>query len=133
MNAKQMTIIAGCLLICVLLAGATFLPWLRIQYHLRALRQMQKEKPVFQSMQDCDRQCQALIKLGYMEHIEMSFQHRVLTGAVWQTFVSEARQRMPTNDIYWSAEVKTGEKLSVTCPKMDTAKWQKLVSDFDKP
>ena len=86
-----------------------------------------------QKVQNYDRQIQTLRQLGYLEQSELSFQHRVLTGAVSRAFVTLIHDTIATNDI-WEFSFPTNQvSVLVTCRKSETAKWQKLVSDYDTP
>ncbi len=74
-----------------------------------------------------------MVKLGYMEKIEIPFQHCVLTGAVSEAFSKLVSQTMPTNDT-WEFSIATNHmSIFLACPKKETAKWRKLVADYDKP
>jgi hypothetical protein len=108
-------------LVCVILLGFVALPWLQVQYHLRALHRNQ----------DPPRQMEALFKLGYLQETEIPFQHSVLTGAVQQAFFRDVQRRIPTNGICWFGFSSNRTSVIVTCEKTETARWRQLVSDFD--
>ena len=136
MKKKPKIIIVSVLFICCLIVAFTRLPWLRVQYHLHALQQARSlliAEQSSQTIQDYERQMQALLRLGYLQQSEMFLQHCVLTGAVRNAFASFVSHSFPTNEFYDYYCPSNGTRLVVICPKTDTDKWQKLVAVYDKP
>jgi hypothetical protein len=144
MSARRLVIVGSCLLICLLVATVVTLPWLRVQYHLRILRQMESRMANTQSVgssdatrhrifQDYDNQIHTLVQLGYLERTEMSFQNYTLTGTVKQAFVTMVRQKISNSEPWKLTYTTNAHSVIVTCPTTETAKWRKLVSDYDAP
>jgi hypothetical protein len=132
MSAKRLIIVTGCVLICFLIAGFTCQHWLRVQYHLHALRQANSEVASAQKEQDCKRQNQALVKLGYLEEVVLVMEHRVVTGAVKQAFTGFVSERMPTNAVYSFWVSSSGTKIVCCCQKTEVKRFWSVVDDFDK-
>jgi len=127
MKAKWVVIIVGCSLVCYWLAAAALSPWLQVQYHISLLQQAQSHIAV----QDYNREIQKLLQIGYLERHEISFQNHVVTGTVRQAFVEEVRQSISTNEVWELNFSVNGRSVTVFCPATETAKWRKLVSDYD--
>lgn len=133
MSAKRLTIVAVCVLVCFLIVGFTCQHWIRVQYHLHALRQANSEVVSAQKEQDCTRQYQALVKLGYMETIVLVMEHRLITDAVKQAFTNYVSERMPANAVYNFVVISSGKKIVCCCQKTEIERFKSVVDAFDQP
>lgn len=133
MSAKRLAIITGCIFIFILIAGVTCQHWLRVQYHLHGLRQANNEVASAQKEQDSIRECQALIKLGYMAQVVLVMEHRMITGSVKQEFARFVSERMPKDAVYSFGVSSNGTHIVYCCQKTEVKKFRSVVDEFDKP
>ena len=130
MSAKRLLIISGCVLICFLFAGFTC-HWLRVQYHLHALRKAQSEIESAQKEQDCILQSQALVKLGYFEEKVLVMEHRMITGTEREAFTSFVSERMPKNVVYSFGVSSKGRHVIFRGQKMQASRFWSVLNDYD--
>ena len=152
--------VAGCLLFCLLLAGAVCWRRLQTQYHRyrlsRALAEYSKRDLGWSSVgwwnvwledvpivgldrdhantvrKGYEHHMQVLVQLGYLERSEFPVQHCVLTGDLQRAFYAQLHNTMPTNYFWLCRTSPNGLSVLVTSPTVETKNWRKLVADYDK-